>query len=117
MNKQDQQNQDEYLGEHSAGKRLKKLVGDAKGEGGNQRAPEVAHTAEYHHHEAVDDVILPEIGRDIVDLAQCNPGNASDARAKPECQRIGGAGADAHGGGHPAILGNGPHVETKAGGV
>ncbi len=60
--------QDRDLAEHGARERLQELVGDAKREGADQRAPEIADAAEHHHHEGVDDVALAEIGADVVDL-------------------------------------------------
>ena len=56
------------LGQHRAGPRLEELVGHAECEGGDERAPEVADTAEDDDHEAVDDVVLAEVRRDVVDL-------------------------------------------------
>ena len=49
--------------------RLEDLVGDAEHQRAERRAPEIADAAEHHDHEAVDDVALAEVGRDVVDLA------------------------------------------------
>ena len=76
------------LAEHGAGIGLEQLVGDAERHGADERAPEIADAAEHHHHEAVDDVALAEIRADIVDLRQRDAGDAGDARAEPEGQRI-----------------------------
>ncbi len=80
--------QDRDLGEHRAGIGLEELVGDAEREGADQRAPEIADAAEHHDHEAVDDVALAEIGRDVVDLRQRHAGEPGDAGAEPEGQRV-----------------------------
>ena len=61
-----------------------------------QRAPEIADAAEHHDHEAVDDVALAEIGRDVVDLRQRHAGDAGDAGPEREGHGIDPAGADAH---------------------
>ncbi len=50
----------------------------------DQRAPEIADAAEHHDHEAVDDVALAQVGRDVVDLAQRHAGEAGNARAEAE---------------------------------
>src|SRR5690606_13739642 len=61
---------------------FEELVGDAQRHGADKRAPEIADPAEHHHHEAVDDVGLAQIGRHIVDLAQRHPAHAGNARAE-----------------------------------
>src|SRR3954469_11346449 len=84
LNEEDDQHQDRDLAEHGTGERLEELVGDAEGEGADQRAPEVSNAAEHHHHERIDDVALPEIGAHIVDLRQRNARNSGDPGAEPE---------------------------------
>ena len=74
--------EDDDLAEHRAGIGLEELVGDAERQRADQRAPEIADAAEHHDHEAVDDVALAEIGRDVVDLAERHAGDAGDARAE-----------------------------------
>src|SRR6266849_5998298 len=83
LDEQDDEHQDADLAEHGARERLEELVGDAEREGADQRAPQVSDAAEHHHHEAVDDVALAEIGTHIVDLRQRHPGDAGDAGAEP----------------------------------
>ena len=80
---------------------------------GDQRAPEIADAAEHHDQEAVDDVALPEIGADVVDLRQRDAGDAGDAGAEPEGERIDARGADAHRGRHRAVLRHGAHLEAE----
>ena len=72
----------EDLAEHRAGIGLEELVGDAERQRADQRAPQIADAAEHHDHEAVDDVALAEVGRDVVDLRQRHAGNAGDAGAE-----------------------------------
>src|SRR5438270_5210469 len=81
LNEQDDEDEDRDLAEHGAGERLEKLVGDTERERGNKRAPQVSDAAEHHDEERVDDVALPEIGADIVDLRQRHARDASDPRA------------------------------------
>ena len=92
---------------------LEELVGDAEREGADQRAPEIADAAEHHDHEAVDDVALAEVGADVVDLRQRDAGDAGDAGAEPEGQRIDARGADAHRGRHRAVLRHRAHLEAE----
>ena len=54
----------------------------------DQRAPQIADAAEHHDQEAVDDVALAEVGGDVVDLRQRHAGDAGDAGAEPEGQRV-----------------------------
>ena len=105
--------QDGDLAEHRAGKRLEEFVGDAERERADQRAPQIADAAEHHDHERVDDVALPEIGRDVVDLRQCHAGDAGDAGAEPEGERVDARGADAHGRRHCAVLRDRAHFEAE----
>src|SRR5215831_6300744 len=88
LDEQDDQHQDRDLAEHRTGERLEELVGDAERERADQRSPQIADAAEHHHHEAVDDVALAEIGADIVDLRQRDAGEARNSRAEPESERI-----------------------------
>src|ERR1700734_1800711 len=67
LDEQDDQDQNGDLAEYRAGHRFEEFVGDAEGEGADQRAPQIADAAEHHHHEGVDDIALAEIGADIVD--------------------------------------------------
>src|SRR4051794_41466636 len=55
----------------------------------------IANPAEHDNHEAVDDVTLPEIGRDIVNLAQRHPGHPGHPGAETEGQRVDPRRADA----------------------
>ena len=80
----------------------------------DQRAPEIADAAEHHDHEAVDDVALAEIGADVVDLRQRHAGDAGDAGAEPEGQRVDPAGADAHRGRHAPVLRHRAHLAGRA---
>src|SRR5690606_370508 len=74
LDEEDDEDEDQDLGDHGAGIGLEELVGDADREGADQRAPEIADAAEDHDHEAVDDVVLPKVRRDVVDLAQRHAG-------------------------------------------
>jgi hypothetical protein len=58
--------------------RLQQLVRHAQGEGGHQRAPEVADAAEDHDEEGVDDVGLAEVRADVGQLRQGHTGDAGD---------------------------------------
>src|SRR3977135_4556598 len=78
LDEQDDQHQDRDRAEHSACKWLKELVGHAECERADQRSPQIAHAAEHHHHETVDDVALAEIGADIVDLPDGHDGTPSN---------------------------------------
>ncbi len=89
-------------------------MSDAEREGADQRAPQVADAAEDHDHEAVDDVALAEIGRDVVDLAERHAGHAGNAGAEREGERIDPGRADAHGRRHAAVLGDGAHLQAQA---
>ena len=60
----------------------------------------------------VDDVALAEIGRHVVDLRQRHAGDAGDARAEPEGERVDPRGADAHGRGHGAVLRHRAHFQA-----
>ena len=82
---------------------------------GDQRAPEIADAAEHHDQEAVDDVALAEIGADVIDLRQRDAGDAGDAGAEPEGQRVDPRGADAHRRRHRAVLRDRPHLEAEPG--
>ena len=113
MNEEDDQHQDRDLAEHGAGIGLEELVGDAEREGADQRAPQIPDAAEHHHHEAVDDVALAEIGADIVDLRQRDAGDAGDARAEPEGEGVDAAGADAHRRRHRPVLRHRAHFQTE----
>src|SRR5262249_39076587 len=78
LNEEDKK--DEYcnLRKHRAGSRLQKFVRDPKCEGGDKSSPKGPNSPEDHDHEAVDDVGLAEIRRDIVDLRECDTGDARD---------------------------------------
>ena len=88
------------LAQHRAGKGLKEFIGDAERERADQRAPQVSDAAEHHDHERVDDVALPQVGRDVVDLRERNAGQAGNAGAEAEGERVDARGADADGGSH-----------------
>ena len=100
--------------EHRAREGLEELVGDAEREGGGEGAPEVAGAAEHHDEERVDDVGLPEVRRDVVDLAERDAGEPGDAGAEAEGQGVDPGGADAHLGGHRPVLGDGAHLQAEA---
>ena len=61
---------------------LEELVRDAEREGRRERPPEVPRAAEHHHEERVDDVALPEVRRDVVDLAERHAREPGDPRAR-----------------------------------
>ncbi len=109
------QHQDGDLAEHRAGEGFEELVGDAEGEGADQRAPQISDAAEHHHHERVDDVALPEVRRHVVDLRQRDAGHAGDAGAEPEGERVDARGADAHRRRHGAVLRHRAHFEPEPG--
>ncbi len=115
LDEQDDEDEDQDLAQHRTGIGLEELVGDAERQSADQRAPEIADTAEDHDHEAVDDVALAEIGRDVVDLAERHAGHAGNARAETEGERIDPRGADAHGGCHAAVLRDGAHLQAERG--
>ncbi len=103
----------EDLGEHGAGQRLQQLVGDAERERRHERAPQIADAAEHHDHEAVDDVALAEVRRDVVDLRERDARDTGDAAAEAERQGIDAAGANAHRAGHAAVLRHGAHLQAE----
>ena len=80
----------------------------------DQRAPQIADAAEHHDHEAVDDVALAEIGADIVDLRQRHAGDAGDAGAEPEGQRVDAAVRMPIDGRHGAVLRHRAHLQAEA---
>ena len=88
LDEQDDEDEDQDLAEHRAGVGLEELVGDPEREGRREGAPEVAGAAEDDDEERVDDVALPEVRRDVVDLAERDPGEPGDAGAEPEGQRV-----------------------------
>ena len=59
-------------------------------------ARELADAAQHDHHERVDDVALAEVGPDVADLRQRAAGQAGDARAEREGERVDARGVDAH---------------------
>ena len=70
-----------------------------------QRAPQIADTAEHHHDETVDDVILPEIGADIVDLAEsATPAMPATPEPRPKVKRVDPRRLDAHRRRHAPVL-------------
>ena len=64
---------------NGADHRLEDLVGDADHQRPERGSPKVADAAEHHDHEAVDDVALAEVRRDVVDLGKRDAGNSGDA--------------------------------------
>src|SRR5689334_16086876 len=114
LDEQDDEDEDEDLAENGAGKGLEELVGDAEGERCDERSPQIADAAEDNDHEAVDDIGLPEIRADIIDLAERDAGNAGNAGAQAESEGIDTGGADAHGARHLPVLRHGAHFEAEA---
>src|SRR6185295_18558736 len=53
LDEEDQNHEQHDLAEHRARERLEELVGDAEAHGASDRARDVAHATEHHHHEAV----------------------------------------------------------------
>ncbi len=115
LDEQDQRHQHEDLGQHRTGPGLQQLVGDAQRQAADQGAPQIAHAAEHHHHERVDDVGLPQIGPDIGELGQRDAGDTGDAGSEPEGQCIDPGRPDAHGACHGAVLRNRPDVQAQTG--
>src|SRR5579872_1374540 len=79
LDEQDQKDQHDDLAKHSASERLNELVHHAQCQRTDQRAPQIADTAEHDDHEAVDDVALTKIGRDVVDQTEHYASNAGHA--------------------------------------
>ena len=85
-----------------------------QGQRADEGPPQIADAAEDDDHEAVDDVGLAQVGADVVDLAQRHAGDAGDAGAEAEGQRVDAAGADAHRRGHPPVLRHRAHLQAEA---
>ena len=66
LNEKNDRHQNQDLGQHRAGERFQELVDDAQTEAADEGPPEIADAAEDHHHEAVDNVGLAQVGRDVV---------------------------------------------------
>src|SRR4051812_34908714 len=96
LNEENDRDQKYDLAEHGAGDGFQQLVCDPESHGTDQRAPEVADASEDDDHETVDDVALPEIGTDIVDLRQGKPCHSGDTRPEAERERVDAVGLDAH---------------------
>jgi hypothetical protein len=68
LNKQNDEHQYEDLAENGARVGFEEFVDDPECHGSDERAPQVSDTAEHDDHEAVDDVALSQVRRDVVDL-------------------------------------------------
>lgn len=106
LDEQDQEHQYQDLGQHRALEGLDKFVDDPEGHRGEQRPPQIANAAEHHDEKTVDDVVLAEIGANIVNLAQRDAGHTGDARTEAKGQRVDQRRADAHRRCHAPVLGN-----------
>src|SRR5919201_822042 len=84
LDEQNDQHEDSDLRQYRARIGLEELVGNAEGEGADERAPQIANAAKHHDHERIDDVALAEIGADIVNLRKRDAGEARNPGAQPE---------------------------------
>jgi hypothetical protein len=107
LNEQNQEYQHQDLGKHRALERFDKLVDDAQAHRGDKRPPKIADAPQHHDEETVDNVVLAEIGADIVDLAQRNAGHAGDAGTEAKSECVDHRRADAHYRRHAPVLHHG----------
>src|SRR5712671_373228 len=114
LDEEDDEHEHRDLGEHGALPGFEQLVGEAQPQGRVDRACELPHAAENHHHEGIDDVGLPEIGADIADLRQRAAGQAGNARAQAEGQGIDARGGHADAGSHGAVLSHAANEQPQA---
>ena len=94
-------------------KRLEQLVGESDQEGAERGAPQVADAAEHDDHEAVDDVALAEVRRDVVDLRQRHARDPRHPRSEPEGQHVDARGRNAHRRRHAPVLGHRAHLQAE----
>ena len=113
LDEEDDDDQQHDLALDRADQRLEQLVGEADHQRAKRRAPQVADAAEHDDHEAVDDVALAEIGRDVVDLRKRDPGDPGNAGAEPEGQHVDPRGRDAHRRRHAAVLRHRAHLQAE----
>ncbi|KAG1244259.1 hypothetical protein G6F65_021910 [Rhizopus arrhizus] len=76
-------------------------------------AGQLAHAAQHHHHEGIDDVAAAQVGAHVAQLRQGHAGQSRDARTQPEGQHVHAPGRHAHAVGHAPVLRDGPYEETQ----
>jgi hypothetical protein len=82
LDEDDDEHQHHDLGQHRARPAFQQLVQDAQAQAGVHRAGQLAHAAQHHHHEAVDDVALAQVRPHVAHLAERAAGQAGDAGAQ-----------------------------------